>query len=204
MSDQVINNHVLQDGTNGQHDIASIRLFGFWIYLMSDCILFASLFVTFAVLHVSYAGGPTGKDIFALPGVLLETYCLLTSSFTCGLATLASKRRARLEVMAWLVVTFLLGAAFVGLEASEFQRLIIAGHGPGQSAFLSAFFTLVCTHGLHVSCGLFWMAILTTQIAAKGFNAATSSRLSMLSLFWHLLDIVWICVFTFVYLMGVL
>ena len=199
-----MNNRVLQEGTDGQHDIASIRLFGFWVYIMSDCILFASLFVAFAVLHTSYAGGPTGKDIFALPGVLFETLCLLTSSFTCGLATLAMKRGARTEVMAWLAATFLLGAAFVGLEASEFGRLILEGHGPGRSAFLSAFFTLVSTHGLHVTCGLLWMAVLAAQIAGKGLSAATSTRFMTLSLFWHFLDIVWICVFTFVYLMGVL
>ncbi|HUI69403.1 MAG TPA: cytochrome o ubiquinol oxidase subunit III [Spirochaetia bacterium] len=204
MNEQAVNNRVLRDGADGQHDPASIRLFGFWVYLMSDCILFASLFVTFAVLHTSYAGGPTGKDIFALPGVLVETICLLTSSFTCGLANVAMKRGVRTGVMGWLAATFLLGAAFVCLEASEFGRLILEGSGPGRSAFLSAFFTLVSTHGLHVTCGLLWMAVLVVRIARKGLNAVTSTRFMMLSLFWHFLDIVWICVFTFVYLIGVL
>ena len=188
----------------GIHDVASVRVFGFWVYLMSDCVLFASLFVTFAVFHASYAGGPTGRDLFHLPGVLLETFCLLTSSFTCGLATLAMRRQARGSVVAWLAVTAALGAAFVALEVSEFYRLILEGHGPQVSAFLSSFFTLVSTHGLHVSCGLLWMIVLAAQIARKGLVPAMGTRVVMLSLFWHFLDIVWICVFSFVYLAGVL
>ncbi len=214
-------------GADGEHDLHAVRLFGFWVYIMSDCILFASLFVTYAVLHASYAGGPTGKDIFSLPGVLIETMCLLASSFTYGLATLAMKRgglsalpglgrpqpsnpagyrgRARgrrNEVVGWLAATFVLGAAFVGLEAGEFRHLILEGNGPQRSAFLSAFFTLVGTHGLHVSCGLLWMLVLAAQILRKGLTATTNARVMTLSLFWHFLDIVWICVFTFVYLMG--
>jgi cytochrome o ubiquinol oxidase subunit III len=203
MSDNVMDNHVVHSGADGQHDLASLRVFGFWVYIMSDCILFAGLFVTYAVLHASYAGGPTGKEIFGLPGVLLETICLLTSSFTYGLATLAMKRGARNELVALLAVTVALGACFLGLEVSEFRRLILDGDGPQRSAFLSAFFTLVSTHGLHVTCGLLWMIVLTAQIAWKGLTTTTSTRVMTLSLFWHFLDIVWICVFTFVYLMGV-
>lgn len=204
MSDKVVSSFPAHAGADGQHDPASLRVFGFWVYIMSDCILFGSLFATFAVLNAGTAGGPTGRDIFALPGVLLETFFLLTSSLTCGLATVAMRRAARAEVMVWLAATFLLGAAFVGLEAGEFRRLILEGDGPGRSAFLSAFFTLVSTHGLHVTCGLLWMAVLMAQIAGKGLTRATSARFMTLSLFWHFLDIVWICVFTFVYLMGVL
>jgi cytochrome o ubiquinol oxidase subunit 3 len=193
----------LAHGDDGQHDTASIRVFGFWVYLMSDCILFASLFVSFAVLHGNVAGGPSGRDIIGLPGVLVETFCLLTSSFAYGLATLAMRRGSRRSVLAWLAVTFVLGAAFVGLEASEFRRLILDGNGPGRSAFLSAFFSLVGTHGLHVSCGLLWMIVLAAQVAAKGLRAPIRTRIMTLGLFWHFLDIVWICVFSFVYLAGV-
>ncbi len=183
-------------------DVTSVRVFGFWIYIMSDCILFASLFATYAVLHNNFAGGPTGRDLFELPGVLVETFCLLISSFTYGLAMLARNRGSKSGVIGCLAVTFVLGASFVGLEVTEFHKLILAGHGPQQSAFLSSFFTLVSTHGLHVTCGLIWMVVLTAQIAKKGLTVATSTRMMCLSLFWHFLDIVWICVFTIVYLMG--
>jgi cytochrome o ubiquinol oxidase subunit 3 len=193
---------VPQTDPGSEHDIASVRLFGFWVYIMSDCILFASLFVTFAVLHASYAGGPTGKEIFRLPGVLLETMCLLTSSFTFGLATLALNRRSRAQLLVWLSATFVLGAAFAGLEAGEFRQLILDGRGPGASAFLSAFFALVGTHGVHVSLGLLWMAVLAAQIGVRGLTSAVGTRVATLGLFWHFLDIVWICVFTFVYLLG--
>ncbi len=184
------------------HDPGAVRVFGFWVYLMSDAVLFASLFVTYAVFHASYAGGPTARDVIGLPGVLLETLFLLTSSFTCGLATLAMRRGSRREVVTWLGVTFLLGAAFVALEASEFGRLIQEGHGPPESAFLSAFFTLVATHGLHVTFGLLWIAVLAAQVARAGLGRATETRLMTLSLFWHFLDVIWICVFSFVYLLG--
>jgi len=203
MSGKPSNVDAAHAGVEGQHDNSSIRLFGFWVYIMSDCVLFATLFVTFAVLHASYAGGPTAKQIFELPGVLLETMFLLTSSFTYGLATLAMRRGARGELLAWLAITAVLGASFVGLELSEFRRLVLEGNGPQRSAFLSAFFTLVATHGLHVSCGLLWMIVLIGQIARKGLSRTMSSRVMTLSLFWHFLDIVWICLFTFVYLAGV-
>lgn len=183
-------------------DAVPTKLFGFWIYIMSDCILFAVLFATYAVLNHAYAGGPTGKDIFDLSGVLVETLCLLVSSFTYGLAILALHSQKKNQVILWLVVTFALGAAFVGLELNEFAGLISEGHGPGQSAFLSSFFTLVSTHGLHVSTGLLWMAILIVQVFRKGLTENNGTRLMLLSLFWHFLDIVWIGVFTIVYLMG--
>jgi len=202
MADEALSNYAAHADGHEHHDAASTKVFGFWIYIMSDCILFATLFATYAVVGRNYAGGPTGAMLFHLPDVLIETFCLLTSSFTYGLAMLAVRRGSRNVVLGWLGITFLLGASFVGMEVNEFYHLIIAGHGPGQSAFLSAFFTLVSTHGLHVSIGLLWMAIMGVQVATKGLNTANNTRLMNLSLFWHFLDIVWICVFTFVYLMG--
>jgi cytochrome o ubiquinol oxidase subunit 3 len=195
---------VVKSGIHEGPEAASVRLFGFWAYIMSDCVLFGTLFVTFAVLSRNYAGGPAGKDIFDLRGVLLETSCLLTSSFTYGLASLAAPRGRRGLVLGMLGITFLLGASFVGLEIREFAGLAAAGYGPQRSAFLSAFFTLVGTHGLHVSSGLLWMAVLAAQILAKGLTPAVGTRVMSLGLFWHFLDIVWICLFTFVYLMGVM
>jgi cytochrome o ubiquinol oxidase subunit 3 len=204
MMEETLDANAVPHGADGHEDVASRRVFGFWIYLMSDVILFGALFATFAVLSRSYAGGPTAREIASLPGVLAETFCLLLSSFTCGLAMLARNRGRRGEVIGWLSVTFLLGASFVGLEVREFHSLVLEGAGPDRSAFLSAFFALVSTHGLHVTSGLLWMAVLTIQIARKGLNAVTGTRMMTLSLFWHFLDIVWICVFTFVYLMGAL
>src|SRR6185437_3804347 len=141
-------------------DHASIAQLGFWIYLMSDCLLFAGLFATYSVLHVRTAGGPTPQGLFELPYVLTETVFLLVSSFTCGLATLAMGRRSRGATLGWLAVTFALGFVFVGMEVHEFAHLVAEGAGPDRSAFLSSFFTLVATHGLHVTCGLVWMAIM--------------------------------------------
>jgi cytochrome o ubiquinol oxidase subunit 3 len=183
-------------------EAASTRTFGFWVYIMSDLVLFGSLFATFAVLGHAYAGGPTGRDIFDLGNVAAETLCLLASSFTFGLATLATHAGRRPRVLSWLVVTIAFGAAFVGLEIREFSGLVAAGRGPQLSAFLSAFFALVGTHGTHVTFGLAWMAVLAVQIARKGLTPTTSTRVLSLGLFWHFLDVVWICIFTFVYLMG--
>lgn len=179
-------------------------VFGFWIYIMSDCILFASIFATYAVLHTHTYGGPGGKELFDMPYVLLETFILLTSSFTYGVAMLAAHKAKKGQVLAWLLLTFALGASFIFMEIKEFHHLIIEGHGPDHSAFLSAFFTLVGTHGLHVSCGLIWMVVLMLQVSKHGLTAITTRKLSCLSLFWHFLDIVWIFVFTVVYLMGVM
>lgn len=176
---------------------------GFWAYLMTDCILFASLFAAYAVLRGQTAGGVSGADIFDMPFVLAETLILLTSSFTCGLAMLAAYRRSRGGVFAWFGVTFVLGVAFLGMELSEFAHLVQEGHSWRASAFLSSFFTLVGTHGLHISAGLIWMIVLLAQVWKRGFTHATTRRLTMLSMFWHFLDIVWIFIFSIVYLMGV-
>jgi cytochrome o ubiquinol oxidase subunit 3 len=184
-------------------DPAAIAQLGFWIYLMSDCLLFAGLFATYSVLHVRTAGGPTPQTLFDLPYVLTETVFLLVSSFTCGLATLAMGRRSRGATLGWLAVTFVLGLAFVGMEVHEFAHMIADNAGPDRSAFLSSFFTLVATHGLHVTCGLVWMAVMMVLVVNKGFTPSTESRLNCLSLFWHFLDIIWVGVFSLVYLFGV-
>lgn len=180
-------------------------LFGFWAYIMSDCLLFASLFATYVVLRGSTFGGPQGQDLFNLPFVLGETLVLLTSSFTYGLVSLyAHHRLSKKLVLAWLLVTFSLGLLFIGMEVSEFASLISEGNGPDKSAFLSAFFTLLATHGLHVTAGLVWMGVLGVQVYKWGVTQEISGRLSVLGLFWHFLDIIWIFIFTIVYLMGVI
>ncbi|TLX61083.1 cytochrome o ubiquinol oxidase subunit III [Stutzerimonas nosocomialis] len=189
---------------HGPEHVGSVTVFGFWIYLMTDCILFATLFATYAVLVDSVAGGPSGAEIFELPYVLVETFCLLFSSITYGFAMLAMHRGDKQKLLGWLGATFLLGLAFIGLEINEFHKLISEGYGPNRSAFLSGFFTLVGTHGLHVISGLLWMAVLMFQVRARGLTETNQTRLRCLSLFWHFLDVVWICVFTVVYLMGVL
>ena len=185
-------------------DAAAMQAVGFWLYLMSDLIVFATLFATYVVLGHNYAGGPTGKDLFDLPHTFVETMVLLFSSATCGLAILAMHDRRRNRVLTWCAVTFLLGLGFVSLEISEFRDMILAGNGPDRSGFLSSFFVLVGTHGIHVSFGLLWMAIIMGQILTKGLTTPVQSRLMRLSMFWHFLDIVWIGIFTIVYLMGVL
>ncbi len=190
---------------HGHHDHAeadSRTVFGFWIYIMTDCILFASIFAAFVVLRNNTAGGPTGKEIFDLPYVLKETMALLFSSVTYGFAMLAAYKNDRSRTLLWLVITFLLGATFIGMEIHEFYGLVAAGHGPDQSAFLSGFFTLVGTHGTHVTFGLIWMATMIFQVAKNGLGGSAMRRLTLLSLFWHFLDIVWIGVFTVVYLTG--
>ncbi|KVO77426.1 hypothetical protein WL61_00745 [Burkholderia ubonensis] len=183
----------------------SHSVFGFWLYLMTDCVIFAALFATFAVLGNQYAGGPTAKDLFDIPGVAVETAALLLSSITYGFAMLGAHRGKRGATLVWLAVTFVLGAAFLTMELREFSHLIAEGAGPQRSAFLSAFFTLVGTHGLHVSAGLLWMIVLAAQIAfGRELTERDIRRLTCLSLFWHFLDIVWICVFSFVYLASVI
>jgi cytochrome o ubiquinol oxidase subunit III len=194
----------IHNGNAGHQDIVALRGFGFWIYLMSDLVLFASLFATFAVLSHSYAGGPTGRELFDLPRVFAETMCLLFSSASYGMVMLAMHRERKLQVLCWLVVTFVLGASFIFIEVSEFHSMILAGNGPWRSAFLSAFFTLVGTHGTHVSFGLVWMLVMMLQVAGKGLTRPVRARLLCLSMFWHFLDIVWIGVFTVVYLTGAL
>ena len=193
---------VVHDTEFTQEDKA---LFGFWAYIMSDCLLFASIFAAYAVLHNSTFGGPSSKDLFSLPFVLIETLVLLTSSFTYGLVSFYSHHRnSKKLVLAWLSVTFVLGLLFLAMEMSEFAKLIEEGNGPDRSAFLSAFFTLLSTHGLHVTVGLIWMATLFIQVWNKGVTTVVSGRLSVLGLFWHFLDVIWIFIFTFVYLMGVI
>lgn len=186
------------------HDDGSKTVLGFWIYLMSDCLIFASLFATFGVLAQNAAGGPTGRDLFDLPYVGGETLLLLISSFTFGLAVLNMQAKKSDQVIAWLAVTFLFGAGFIGMELHEFAQLLHDGAGPDRSAFLSAYFTLVGTHGLHVTAGLVWLAVMMHQIYRFGLDGMVRRRVACLSLFWHFLDLIWICVFTFVYLRGVL
>ena len=177
---------------------------GFWIYLMTDCVLFATLFATFAVLRTSTAGGPDGQELFNLPFVLLETLLLLTSSFTCGMATLAAYRGDKSQAVNWLGFTVALGLAFLAMELSEFWHLALEGNGWQRSGFLSAFFTLVGTHGLHISVGLLWILVIIVQIMRRGFSEGVLRRLTLVGMFWHFLDVIWIFIFTIVYLMGVL
>jgi cytochrome o ubiquinol oxidase subunit III len=185
-------------------DPVSNAAFGFWIYLMSDLILFSAIFATFAVVGGNYAGGPTGKELFHLPYVFGETMVLLFSSAICGLAVLAMHRDKKGSVLIWLAGTFLLGVGFISMEINEFHHMILDGNGPERSGFLSAFFTLVGTHGVHVAFGLVWMAVIMWQVVVNGLTTPVRSRLMRLSMFWHFLDIVWIGIFTFVYLMGVM
>ncbi|NDU86416.1 MAG: cytochrome o ubiquinol oxidase subunit III [Ferrovum sp.] len=184
-------------------DAVSRASFGFWLYLMTDCVLFAALFATYAVLHQNYAGGPNGKALFDLPYVFAETVLLLLSSTTIGLAMIALQRQVATRLVQWLLVTALLGCGFIGMELHEFAHLVAEGHGPQRSGFLSAFFTLVGTHGLHVTVGLIWMINMLVQVRLRGISLPVQSRLIRLSLFWHFLDLIWIGVFTVVYLMGV-
>jgi len=179
-------------------------LLGFWIYLMSDCFIFASLFACYAVLGTSTAGGPTAAEVLDLHGLAVNTALLLVSSVTFGFAMLEMARKRKGAVLAWLAVSGLLAAGFVTLEIREFLGMIADGAGPDRSAFLSSFFTLVGTHGLHVSVGILWLIVLMVQLGKHGFNEANIRRLQCLSMFWHFLDLVWVGVFSFVYLAGVL
>ena len=175
---------------------------GFWLYLMTDCLLFASLFATFAVLRTATADGPSGRDIFELPMVLTETIILLTSSFTCGLALIALKNKNIRYVVAALAATYILGVAFLTMEITEFAKLAAEGHSWQQSAFLSSFFTLVATHGLHILIGLIWLVVMVGVLFKKGLTSKVTRQLTLFGLFWHFLDLVWIFIFTVVYLIG--
>ena len=179
-------------------------MLGFWLYLMSDCLIFAVLFATYAVLGRNYAAGPSAADLFELPTVALNTAMLLFSSITYGFSMLCMEKGNKWGTLAWLVVTAAFGATFVGLELNEFAHLIADGAGPQRSAFLSAFFTLVGTHGLHVTFGIIWMVVLMIQVLWRGLIPENKRRLMCLSMFWHFLDVVWIGVFSFVYLISVL
>jgi cytochrome o ubiquinol oxidase subunit 3 len=186
------------------HEPGGATLLGFWIYLMSDALLFAALFATFGVLGTSYAGGPTPREIFELPLVALNTAILLVSSITYGFAMLSMEQGAVRRTQGWLAFTALLGASFVAIELYEFATLIAEGATPQRSGFLSAFFTLVGTHGLHVTFGIIWICVMLVQVQRRGLIPENKRRLMCLSMFWHFLDVVWIGVFTFVYLLGML
>ena len=185
-------------------DVYEEKAFGFWLYLMSDAIIFALLFATYVVMAPNHAGGPTGKDVFSLGRAFAETMLLLCSSITFGFATVAVRLGNQRVGLNWLAVTFVLGAGFLALEISEFTGMYQQGAGPQRSGFLSAFFTLVGTHGLHVSMGLIWIVIMSIQVLMKGLTEPVVSRLFRLGLFWHFLDIVWVGIFSIVYLPGVL
>jgi len=187
-----------------EHHPENGTLLGFWLYLMSDCLVFACLFACYGVLGRNYAAGPSGADLFELPLVALNTALLLFSSITYGFAMLEMQRQRKGAVLMWLFITGLFGAGFLGIELYEFAHLIHEGAGPQRSAFLSSFFTLVGTHGLHVTFGIVWLITLMVQVGKHGLIPANRRRLMCLSMFWHFLDVVWIGVFTFVYLMGVL
>ncbi|SDF77485.1 MULTISPECIES: cytochrome o ubiquinol oxidase subunit III [unclassified Duganella] len=187
-----------------EHHPENGTLLGFWIYLMSDCLLFAGLFATYAVLGRSYAGGPSGAELFDLSLVAINTGFLLLSSITYGFAMIATQRKNLKATIGWLLITGVFGLAFLYLEMYEFLHLIHEGAGPQRSAFLSAFFALVGTHGLHVTFGTIWLITLVFQLKKHGLTPENKRRMACLSMFWHFLDVIWIGVFTFVYLMGVL
>jgi cytochrome o ubiquinol oxidase subunit III len=189
---------------HGHHDLESLKTLGFWIFLMTDVIIFGCLFAVYAVLRNNTAGGPTPEELFKMPGVIAETFILLTSSFTSGLAVLAMHAGKRNQLIGWLAVTFVLGAAFITLEVTEFIDMVHEGATIATSGFLSGFFTLVGTHGLHVSIGLVWMIGLMLQLRKRGITNVTKRKVEVLSLYWHFLDVVWIFVLTVVYLMGVM
>lgn len=190
--------------TGNKHHPENGTLLGFWIYLLSDLMIFASLFATYGVLGRSYAAGPSGADLFDLRLIAANTAILLVSSITYGFAMIAMQRRQSKAVIGWLAATGVLGTAFLAIEIYEFWHLISLGAGPQRSAFLSAFFALVGTHGIHVLFGVIWLVVLCVQVGRHGLTRANIRRIACLSLFWHFLDVVWIGVFTFVYLMGVL
>lgn len=186
------------------HGSSGGTLLGFWIYLMSDALIFATLFATYGVVSANYAGGPGPRQIFELPLVALNTTMLLLSSITYGMAMIDMQAGRKTAVQGWLAITGLFGAAFIGIELYEFAHLIAEGATPQRSAFLSGFFTLVGTHGLHVTFGLIWLVVMLVQVQLHGLGEANRRRLTCLGMFWHLLDVVWIGVFTFVYLLGAL
>ena len=190
-------------GGGGPAAARTVVAYGFWIFILSDIVMFAALFAAYAVLAGNTAGGPKGDQLFNLRNVFIETMCLLLSSYTCGIGALSAERRQPARFFLFAALTFVLGAAFLIIECTEFAGMVAKGAGPGRSAFLSGFFTLVGTHGVHVTGGLIWLVYLAAQVMAKGLRAAVLRRLLCWSLFWHALDIVWVGVLTLVYLMGV-
>lgn len=191
---------VALDKTSHEEAANERVMFGFWVYLMTDLLMFSVLFAVYAVLYRNTLGGPSGRELFSLPLALSETLILLTSSFTCGIGMIAARRGNKNQVLTWFSITFILGLAFLGLEFKEFAKFIHEGHTIASNAFLSSFFTLVGTHGLHITSGLLWMAITLVFISRRGLNSHMVRKLTLLSLFWHFLDIVWIFIFTIVYL----
>lgn len=189
-------------GGGGPAPVRTVVAYGFWIFILSDIVMFSALFAAYAVLSGNTAGGPDGRELFNLRNVFIETACLLFSSYTCGLGMLSAERREPGRFLLFAVFTFALGAAFLFIEMSEFAGMVRAGAGPSRSAFLSSFFSLVGMHGAHVTAGLVWLVYMMAQVLAKGLRAVVLRRLVCFSLFWHALDIVWVGVFTLVYLMG--
>jgi cytochrome o ubiquinol oxidase subunit 3 len=176
--------------------------YGFWIFLLSDIVMFSAFFAAYAVLVGATAGGPNGRQLFNLSNVAVETGCLLLSSFTCGIASIGAMQRSLKTFQIAMAVTFVLGAIFLGLELKEFVGLAARGDGPQRSAFLSAFFSLVGCHGLHITAGLLWLLTMMAQVWAKGFRQDMLRRILCFNLFWHALDIIWVAIFTVVYLLG--
>ena len=189
-------------GGGGPAPVRTVVAYGFWIFILSDIVMFSALFAAYAVLSGNTAGGPDGRELFNLRNVFIETACLLFSSYTCGLGMLSAERREPGRFLLFAVFTFALGAAFLFIEMSEFAGMVRAGAGPSRSAFLSSFFSLVGMHGAHVTAGLVWLVYMVAQLLAKGLRAVVLRRLVCFSLFWHALDIIWIGVLTLVYLMG--
>jgi cytochrome o ubiquinol oxidase subunit 3 len=189
-------------GGGGPAPKRTVVAYGFWMFILSDFVMFSALFAAYAVLAGNTAGGPTGSELFNLRNVFIETMCLLFSSYACGLGALSAERRRQGLFLVFAAVTFVLGTAFLVIEAREFARMVAEGAGPQHSAFLSSFFALVGTHGVHVTGGLIYLAYMVAQVVVKGLRGAVLRRLLCWSLFWHALDIVWVGVFTLVYLMG--
>lgn len=190
-------------GGGGPAPTRIVVAYGFWIFILSDIVMFSGLFAAYAVLSGNTAGGPTGPELFNLRNVFIETMCLLLSSYTCGLGALSAERRQSGRFLIFAALTFVLGAAFLFIEISEFARMVSEGAGPWRSGFLSGFFTLVGMHGAHVTIGLLWLVYMVAQVITKGLRPVVLRRLLCWSLFWHALDIIWVGVFTLVYLMGV-
>lgn len=194
--------HSFRDALHSQEENDSKTIFGFWVYLMTDCVLFATLFAAYAVLVKQTFGGPSGRELFSLPFALTETLILLVSSFFSGFFTIAAKNGKKYQVLFWMALVFLMGIAFMVMELTEFTHLVEEGNSWRRSAYLSSFFTLVGCHGLHISFGLLWMLFLAIQILCVGLNADTHRRLHCLKMFWHFLDIIWIFIFSIVFLIG--
>ena len=201
--DDVAEGEMLSASEAGPAPKRIVVAFGFWIFLLSDIVMFSALFAAYAVLMHATAGGPTGAQLFNQVSAAIETACLLVSSYACGMMSLAVGARRRADVYLWAAVTFVLGACFLGLELREFGVMIARGATPQRSAFLSAFFTLVGCHGLHVTLGLMWLLTMMAQVFAKGYRPDILRRVLCFALFWHTLDIIWVAIFTVVYLLGV-